>query len=266
MIIRCPVCRAAFSRLGNSYICEKKHCFDLAREGYVNLLRGGRAGSDIGDNRSMALCRRDVLSKGYYGALSRMLCEVIPAYKAGGDLLDVCCGEGYYADCMADALASFSVSGFDISKEMIRLAAKRNCNAQFFVANMTDIPVADNSVDVITHLFAPFCSGEFARVLKDDGVLFSVVSGERHLFELKEVLYDTPYLNDEAEPDAIDFKLVKKIKVNDRITLGCRDDIMSLLKMTPYYYHTPTEGLNRLSALTTLSTTVEFVIFVYKKG
>ena len=54
--------------------------------------------------------------------------------------------------------------GFDISKEMVRLAAKRG-NAVTFVANMASIPVADESVDYCTHLFAPFNEKEFARVL-----------------------------------------------------------------------------------------------------
>lgn len=262
----CPVCREELTLSGHSYKCSHSHCFDIAKEGYVNLLRSNRAGENIGDNRSMALCRREVLSKGYYSSLSGTLCELIPNYKAGGELLDVCCGEGYYAACMAQALPSFGITGFDISKEMVRLAAKRKSRAEFFVANMTGIPVADKSFDVVTHLFAPFCSEEFSRVLKDDGVLFSIVSGENHLLELKNILYDTPYRNDEAQPEAKDFRLIEKVKISDKITLTSGEDIMSLLRMTPYYYHTPTEGLNRLSALSSLTTSVEFVIFVYRKG
>lgn len=266
MQIVCPVCREALTLSGNSYKCPNAHCFDVAKEGYVNLLRANKAGENIGDNRSMALCRRDILSKGYYSVLSGALCELIPKYKREGELLDVCCGEGYYTSRMAQSLPSFHISGFDISKEMVRLAAKRRSTARFFVANMTDIPVPAQSCDVVTHLFAPFCSEEFSRVLKDDGVLFSVVSGEKHLLDLKKILYDTPYVNDEAQPEAKDFRLEEKIKVGGEITLASSEDIMSLLRMTPYYYHTPTDGLNRLSALDSLTTAVEFVIFVYKKG
>lgn len=266
MHVICPVCREKLFVCGGSYKCSNAHCFDIAKEGYVNLLRANKAGENIGDNRSMALCRRDVLSKGYYAALSNALCKLIPQHKVHGELLDICCGEGYYTACMAEALSDFDISGFDISREMVRLAAKRKCRAGFFVANMTDIPAENQQFDVLTHLFAPFAAEEFARVLKDDGVLFSVVSGEKHLWELKKVLYDTPYFNDEAPPPADSFTLVDTIKIKDTITLKSNEDIMALLKMTPYYYHTPTKGLERLSALDTLNTTVEFVIFVYKKG
>ncbi len=266
MLAVCPVCRLPLAFDGGSLICSNGHCFVRSKDGYVNLLRANRTGSEIGDNRDMALSRRKLLSKGYYSVLSSALCELIPTYKKSGALLDICCGEGYYSECLARALTDFDVTGFDISKEMVRLAAKRRCRADFYVANMTDIPFADKSFDAAVHLFAPFCSREFARVLKDDGILFSVVSGERHLFAYKELLYDKPYLNDEAPPEAPDFELIEKIKVSDNILLDDRDDIMSLLKMTPYYYHTPSEGLKKLETLEKLTTPVEFVIFVYRKG
>lgn len=265
MQLLCPVCREMLLADGRTYGCKNKHCFDTAKEGYVNLLRSNRAGESIGDNRDMALSRRSFLSKGYYESLAAKLAELIPAYASGGELLDVCCGEGYYSAYLAERLPGFSVTGFDISKEMIRLAAKRKSPAGFFVANMTDIPVPDRGFDVMTHLFAPFCAPEFSRVLRDDGVLFSVVSGERHLYTLKEVLYEKPYLNDEAPPQAEGFRLANKVKVRAEITLHTKEELFSLLKMTPYYYHTPTSGLERLSKLDSLSTETEFVIFVYKK-
>ena len=46
----------------------------------------------------------------------------------------------------------------------------------------------------------PFNEREVARVLAPEGSLYTVVPGARHLFGLKEVLYDTPYLNDEKLP------------------------------------------------------------------
>ena len=265
MDLLCPVCGKRLEERGRSRFCENSHCFDTAKEGYVNLLCGTKAGEGIGDNKEMALSRRDFLSKGYYAPLADALCEIVRRSKTGGELLDICCGEGYYTAYMAEKLPSFTVSGFDISKEMIKLAAKRKSRASFFVANMTDIPVADKCADVVTHLFAPFCAAEFSRVLKDDGVLLSVVSGEKHLYSLKSVLYEKPYMNDEAPPDADGFVLLDKVKVSAEICLSSNADIMSLLRMTPYYYHTPSEGLRRLEALSTLTTETEFVIYVYKK-
>ena len=69
-------------------------------------------------------------------------------------LLDICCGEGYYTSAMG-AVPGVDAYGFDLGKEMVRLAAKRG-DATYFVANMKDIPVADGAFDMVTELFAPF--------------------------------------------------------------------------------------------------------------
>lgn len=266
MLKLCPVCRGVLRQNGKAYQCENSHSFDIAKEGYVNLLLSNKAGENVGDNREMALSRRRLLSNGYYSVLAEGLCGLISSLCSGGELLDICCGEGYYSSVFAEKLTGFGVSGFDISKEMIRLAAKRKCRADFFVANMTDIPLPDKSIDAAVHLFAPFCADEFSRVLKDGGLLFSVIPGERHLYGLKELLYEKPYLNDEQPPEANGFHIVKKVKFGNVITLTDSEDIMALLKMTPYFYHTPTSGLDRLSKIGTLTTETDFAVTVFAKG
>ena len=264
-MLLCPVCNSPLERVDNSFRCPSSHSFDISKEGYVNLLNSSKAGDKTGDNKDMAQNRRKVLSAGYYNLLADGISERIKAHYADGNLLDICCGEGYYSAFVAEKLPEMKVYGFDLSKEMVRLAAKRKSNAQFFVANMKKIPVADESFYVVMHLFAPFNSAEFARILKKDGILISVVSGERHLFGLKEVLYEKPYLNDEAPPDAPDFELTEKIKLCGKINIDSTDDILSLLKMTPYYYHTPASGLERIGNCKSLETETEFVLFVYKR-
>ncbi len=264
-MLLCPICSLALERTGNSYKCPSAHSFDISKDGYVNLLASSKAGDKTGDNKDMAKNRRKVLSAGYYELLADSLVEKIKSHYTNANLLDICCGEGYYSTFVAEKLPQINVYGFDLSKEMIRLAAKRKSNAQFFVANMKKIPVADESFDVVLHLFAPFNSAEFARILKKDGMLISVVSGERHLFGLKEILYENPYLNDEASPEAPDFVLTQKIKLQGKINIKSTEDILSLLKMTPYYYHTPSSGLERISNCDSLETETEFVLFVYQR-
>lgn len=264
-MLLCPICSQALENLQNTYKCKNNHSFDIAKEGYVNLLNSNKSGEKTGDNKDMAISRRKFLSNGYYSILAKTIVDTVAKYKSEGNLLDVCCGEGYYSEMLAQSLEKMNVFGFDISKEMIRLAAKRKSSVNFFVANMKKIPVADESFDVVTHLFAPFNSSEFARVLKKDGILISVVSGEKHLLGLKNVLYDTPYLNDEAPPEAPDFVLKEKIKIKGNIKLYDKDMFLSLLKMTPYYYHTPSDGLARLENCKELETRTEFVLFVYER-
>ncbi len=148
---------------------------------------------------------------------------------------------------------------------MVRLAAKRKTDAVFFVANLSHIPVFDCSVDFAFHLFAPFHASEFARILKKGGVLVTAVPGKKHLWELKKVLYDTPYENDEALPTVGSLTLERTVKICADIKLDNNEDIMSLFRMTPYYYRTSKEGIERAKVLTELKTRLEFVLGIYRK-
>ncbi len=261
----CPKCKGKLIPSGKSLICENSHCFDFAKEGYVNLLLSNKNGSLIGDNRDMALSRRDFLNKGYFVPLAEaLLKELNESDSPVPRVLDICCGEGYYSSYLKER-SDGEFLGFDISKEMVRLAAKRKSDIIFFVANMTDIPVADNSIDFAFHLFAPFYEKEFLRVLNKGGKLISATPGKRHLYSLKEVLYDFPYENDEAPPGTEHLRFIDQKKVKSIINLESHEDIVSLFKMTPYYYHTSDECKNRLESLDTLETEIEFCLNIYQK-
>lgn len=261
----CPVCGEKLNSSPKGLFCSRGHSFDRAKEGYVNLLGGSKKGSLRGDSREMAVSRRAFLNRGYYAHLAAGVASALP--DQGGSLLDICCGEGYYTEQLSAARPEYKFFGFDISKEMVRLAAKRRCGAEFFVANLGSIPVEEGSVDAAIHLFAPFNAPEFARVLKKDGVLLSVVPGRDHLMGLKRVLYEKPYPNDEAEPDTRGlFTLTDKLRVKKTVTLTSAEDIGTLFQMTPYYFKTGVSGAEKLKELSTLETETDFIILVYRKG
>ncbi|MEF2885738.1 MAG: methyltransferase domain-containing protein [Ruminococcus sp.] len=264
-ILKCPVCAGNMNQQEKILRCENNHCFDIAKEGYVNLLSARKSGDTTGDNKAMASSRRDFLNKGYYEPLAQAVCDCLAHYSDdGGSVLDICCGEGYYTAYCAERLER-DFYGFDLSKNMVRLAAKRKCGARFFVANIASIPVRDGAVQAAFHLFAPFHAPEFRRILSDGGVIMTAIPGKHHLFGLKQALYDAPYYNDEKEPDADGLEVVERVRVRSEITLGSQPDINALFQMTPYYYHTPTEGMNRLQTFETLTTPIEFVLVIYKK-
>lgn len=252
-ILICPVCREQLNIDNRSYKCSNRHSFDIARQGYVNLLIGSKNGDKSGDSKESARARHTFLQKGYYSCLKEFM-----AAKMNGVVLDICCGEGYYDDYDGE------LYGFDISKEMVRLASKGNKKATYFAANLADIPVADKSVDTAMHLFAPFNDREFARVLKDDGVLYSVIPGENHLIELKSIVYENPYKNDEKAPDSTMLTLVGREKISQAVTIG-RDDLKELFSMTPYFYRTGEGDRQKLDSVDTLELTVEFVVLEYRK-
>ena len=148
--MKCPVCGQALEPINRIWRCENRHSYDVAKEGYVNLLSAHKSGDTIGDNREMALSRRDFLNKGYYQPLAQAVTECLEKYSSDGDtVLDIT--RRFY--------------GFDLSKNMVRLAAKRKTPARFFVANIASIPMLDGSVKAAFHLFAPFHAAEFGRII-----------------------------------------------------------------------------------------------------
>lgn len=261
-LLICPVCGGALAAQGRSLCCEKGHCFDLAKEGYVNLLTGSKPADSMGDNKEAARFRRDFLNKGYYAPLRDALCARFA--ERGGTLLDLCCGEGYYTAALG-ALPGLQVCGFDLAREMVRLAAKRSPALSLFVANLARIPVRDAAFDWATLLFAPFQEKELLRILKPGGRLVLVVPGKRHLYGLKQAVYDRPYENDEALPRTERLRLLNTEKIAARIRLQTQADIQAVFRMTPYYYRSSPSDRAKLEALTALDTEIEFLLAEYEK-
>ncbi len=257
----CPVCGKDLIFSGHTARCENDHSFDIAREGYVNLLRGSKSGDKIGDDKFAARSRRDFLNQGYYAPLKDALCQIFA--DKSGSLLDICCGEGYYTSALAEN-KNLQVYGFDIAREMVRLAAKRG-RGSYFVANLSSIPVRDAAFDYAIHLFAPFQEKEFLRILKPGGSLYTVIPGKNHLFGLKSAVYKSPYYNDEKLPQTQIFQLVEARKVTAAITLATPGDIESVFRMTPYYFHTSEADRAKLRQYETLDTPIDFVIAQFRK-
>lgn len=261
----CPVCDAPLERVGGAFGCSGGHSFDIAKEGYVNLLTGSRSGALTGDSADMARCRRAFLSKGCFDVLSNELCRIAEKYGVKDSVLDICCGEGHYSSFFKDHIPESNVLGFDLSREMVKRAAKQNKNVGYAVANMTSIPVPDGSVDFAFHLFAPFCASEFMRILSPNGILVSVVAGTDHLIELKELLYDKPYLNDVRDPSDGESQIVEEYDLKDKINLRSNEDIRALFNMTPYCHHTPPSGMQKLARADSLDVSLCFHIFIFGK-
>ncbi len=262
----CPVCSEALSLTERSHKCINNHSFDIAKEGYVNLLTGNhKDGSLIGDNKEMAKSRKAFLEKGYFDPLKSFLVSYINENTEEDFVIaDICCGEGYYSHCVKEETGR-EVCGFDISKEMVKLSAKRKNGNTYFVANLSKIPLETGSVDLAFHLFAPFQEKEFSRILKENGTIITVVSGENHLFELKEILYDTPYKNDEKPPETEKLCIAEKIKITEKVLLKSKEDIDALFRMTPYYYHTKPEDKKKLEGIESLEVTLDFAVYCYQK-
>ena len=253
-VLICPVCRENLEKVNNSLKCKNNHCFDYSKEGYVNLLRTSKNGDKIGDSKDSARARHSFLAKDYYKCLRDFLCA-----RMNGRVVDICCGEGYYDEYNGE------LYGFDISKEMIRLASKSRKEHTYFVASLVDIPVCDCAFDTALHLFAPFDEKEFSRILKPNGTLYSVIPGEEHLIEMKNIVYDEPYKNDEKAPSTSLLNLVNRHRVKRKVKIS-GEDLFELFSMTPYFYHTNSNDAARLKSVDEIELTVDFIILEYRKA
>ena len=262
----CPVCKMPLLREGGSLKCAQGHNFDLASSGYVNLLVDhSKKSSAPGDSKEMCAARNHFLSKDYYRCLAEGLADYVT--EVVGDnlrpvVIDAACGEGYYTAALYDHLAEAGkaprVAGVDIAKYALKYAAKRRKQISFAAASIFNLPLESEVADVVTNLFAPVADAEFRRVLKPGGRMVVVGPGERHLWELKQFLYESPYLNEPKHYSFEGFALERKLHFGDRIRLTSSEDIRNLFSMTPYYWKTSAEAAERLYSLPQIELEISF--------
>ncbi|MDP4153817.1 MAG: methyltransferase domain-containing protein [Bacillota bacterium] len=267
---RCPVCKSELLRKEKNMVCANNHNFDVAKSGYVNLLLSQKAKTrHHGDDKKMVTARRDFLNKGYYRPLLESICEITQSLAFNGcRILDAGCGECWYTANIYEYLKQIinvEMIGIDVSKDALTVGAKRNHEIEIAVASIFDLPVSDNSCDIILSLFAPLSISEFKRVVKDNGVIIRAVPLERHLWNLKKAVYDDPYENDIESFEIDGFELQNKIEIRDTIHLESNEDIENVFTMTPYYYKTSDQDKEKLKFLTKLDTEIEFGILVYRR-
>lgn len=255
---KCPVCGNSLAEGEKTYTCPMGHSFDKAKQGYVNLLLSSKQGVH-GDDKLMVRARQLFLEKGYY---SRMRDCVRSVIGKGKTVLDAGCGEGYYTSAFGE---ENTVVGIDVSKEALKVAARKCPDGRFAVASIYGMPFEDESMDVIVNIFAPDSPDEYLRLLKKGGRLVTVTPMENHLMELKAAVYDTPYKNPYVSPEKKGFSILSATEIKYGITLDCNEDIQSLFKMTPYYYNTSPKDKAKLDTLPSLETRVEFLVTEYEK-
>jgi len=273
--LACPVCRAALQQSGNNLRCEAGHSFDRARQGYWNLLLAHKKRSkDPGDNAAMVQARRDFLDQGYYQPLSDAVNNLAATSLKGIQtprVLDMGCGEGYYSDRLQQALVDnqpeLELSALDISKHAVKAACRRNKAIQWLVASGADMPLPDDSQDLLCVLFSRLMPEPFAKVLKPDASLLIAWPGEQHLIELREQIYDEvrPSRFDPISQLAEQFELIERTQVSYPFTLQRPEDIQALLGMTPHSQRMAAEKRARLDALETLSLTLDVNLAVLRK-
>lgn len=256
----CPVCKQQLNKEEKRYACINKHSFDIAKQGYTNLYL--KSSKNSGDNKEMVDARTSFLNCHYYDPLVNNIIHIINDKKSEV-IIDAGCGEGYYTNKIKQN-TNAEIYGFDLSKDALKYAARKNKDIHYYLSSIFDIPMNDESCDIVLDIFAPLANDEFYRIVKKGGYLIKVDPHQQHLKQMKDFLYDHVYENEVLDIDVKGFSLEDYYEVTYQMPLDNKA-ISALFKMTPYYYKTSKEKSARLCELNHLDCTASFMIYLYKK-
>lgn len=275
-VLACPVCGLPLNRRETSFACDNGHVFDVAKEGYVNLLLAQhRHSRDPGYSREMIAARRDFFDCGHYERLADEMAAIISGYLPPGPaaILDAGCGEGYYLRRMrrhlngAGQAEGAVLCGLDISKHGIRVASRRDPEGLYAVAGTFRMPVLPGRIDVLLTHFSPVSAADFRRVVRPGGTVLVGGPGEDHLYSFKELLYDTParFEPSGSLTEVDGFELLTTHKISYKLQLRGAGQVANLLAMTPFYWSASTGTQARLAAIEELDTEVDVLIHAYRR-
>jgi 23S rRNA (guanine745-N1)-methyltransferase len=276
--LACPIDGEILSPSGKQLCCANGHSYDIARQGYVNLLPvQHKRSKQPGDSKAMVLARNQFLNTGIYAPVAKKLVDIVIAQISDGYdqcLLDAGCGEGYYLDTLfhflrgSGANANLSFIGMDISKDAIIQSSKRNIPVSWIVGTNRQPPVKEESVDIILCLFGFLSFDGFNKILKSGGKLILLDPGPDHLKELREILYPEVKKVDLADLPGADktwFSPVASEKLRFEAGITGKEIINQLLVMTPHYYRASKGGRESATDLTELQITVDVIFRVLEK-
>ncbi len=263
------MCHRDLDRVGPAWTCEGGHSFDVARQGYVNLLRNGRRRA-AGDSAEMVAARGAFLASGAYQPISdeiNDLCSSLVAEGTDARALDVGCGEGYYTRRLGDGLGSgVLVAGIDVAKPAVAAAASAHPLGYYAVGSAFDLPVPTGAFDLVLSVFGPIAAAELARVLKPGGAILAVHPGPRHLFSLRSLVYEDPRPHQVKDP----LRALEAVELSHRrllsypLAVSGAGQATQLLTMTPYRWHAPRDIAARLESAGGFDTEVDVVLSTYR--
>ena len=253
--LHCPVCTASLELAGTTLGCENRHCFDVARQGYLNLLL--RAAPRNADTPGMLAARDRFLSGGWYEPLTR---KVVAALADADRVLDAGAGTGHYIGAFLDAAPGATGLAVDVSPAACRRAAGRSPRLGSVVADVwRRLPIASGILDAVLCVFAPRNPDEFARILAPGGRLVVVTPGGDHLVELREALGLLglgPEKLERLDGSMTGFDLLDRQELTHPLNLSA-DAAADLVAMGPNAFHTYT-------APTATTTTAAFTISTFR--
>jgi len=233
-VLRCPHCAGSLHVDGNTLACERRHGFDVARQGYVNLL--ARAAPANADTPAMLRARAAFQEAGHYRPVAR---AVSGALGEAERILEAGAGTGYYLAAALDARPDAVGLATDVSPAATKMAARAHSRMAAVVADTwSGLPIADETFDAVLCVFAPRNAAEFGRVLRPGGRLVVVVPTAEHLAELRDdyALLGVPVGKAAAVAQSFDGWAHRAERVEAELDLTA-DDVANLIAMGPNAFH-----------------------------
>ena len=180
-LLACPACGQPLVLTPGTLGCERGHSFDLARQGYVNLLGGPEPAN--ADTAAMLQARARVHASGLFEAVA----AAVASEAAGPRLLEVGAGNSHYlARALGEDRQAVGVA-LDVSKAAARASVRADPRIAAVVADVwRPLPIRDRCLDAVLCVFAPRNLPEFARVLRASGRLVVATPNVGHLVELRD--------------------------------------------------------------------------------
>lgn len=240
-LLACPLCQQSLAMEESSLKCLNRHSYDIAKFGYVNLAPQVKQARDY--DKTSFQNRQAILEAGFYQHILDELQDLLQALPEEQTILDVACGEGYYARKIQEKFPNKEIYAFDLSKDSIQLAAKsdQSLAIKWFVGDLAHLPVQDQSMDVLLDVFSPANYHEFQRVLKKEGLIIKVIPTENHLQEIRDKVADQLRQKDYSNQQVIqhleeNFQIIHKQDVQALVSLTPKTK-EAILKMTPLLFH-----------------------------
>ena len=237
----CPICQENLTLVESSLKCSNRHSFDLAKFGYINLAPQIKQSANY--DKENFQNRQQILEAGFYQAILDAVSDLLANSKNAKTILDIGCGEGFYSRKLQERHPDKTFYAFDISKDSVQIATKSEPNwaVNWFVGDLSRLPLQDASMDILLDLFSPANYGEFRRVLSKDGILIKVIPTKNHLKEIRQKVQDQLTNKDYSNQDIKNhfqnnFTILssKTASLTKPITA---EQLQALLSMTPLLFH-----------------------------
>lgn len=187
-LLHCPICNKSFYLKEGSLVCENNHNFNIAKNGSVCLVKGGKLKIDKHYDKNLFFNRRSLISEDFFKPVEEVIITMIKKYK-NPLILDLGCGEGSIGFRICREIKDSELIFFDYSKIAINMATDfLNEKQMAIVSDVNFIPIKDRSIDVILNFLSPINPIEAKRVLKPDGIILKVIPQKMYLKEIREVI------------------------------------------------------------------------------